>query len=66
MTLVVPGTPRIGLMVMLAGGKKVAVADLSEAMVTMQLPVPEQLPLQPAKEDPEAAVAVKVTVVFSL
>lgn len=39
----------------------VAVTDLGEVMVTEQLPVPVQAPLQPANADPEAAVAVRVT-----
>src|SRR5579884_2142846 len=35
-------------------------------MVTVQAPVPEQAPLQPAKVDPAAAAAVKVTCVGSV
>ena len=42
---------------------KVAVTDCAEFMVTLQLPVPEQAPLHPAKEDPAAGVAVRVTTV---
>jgi hypothetical protein len=40
---------------------KVAVTDLDEVIVTEQLPVPLQAPLQPAKTDPDAAVAVRPT-----
>jgi hypothetical protein len=32
-------------------------------MLTLQAPVPEQAPLQPAKVDPEAGDAVSVTLV---
>jgi hypothetical protein len=39
----------------------VAVAELAAFIVTTQLPVPVQAPLQPAKVDPAAAVAVSVT-----
>src|SRR5205807_583515 len=42
---------------------KVAVADCAAVMFTLQVPVPEQAPLQPAKVPPAAAVGVKVTVV---
>jgi hypothetical protein len=45
---------------------KVAVTDLSEFIVKAQvLLVPEQSPDQPAKVEPESAVAVRVTVVPS-
>jgi hypothetical protein len=39
----------------------VAVADLAAFIVTTQLPVPVQAPLQPLKVDPAAAAAVSVT-----
>jgi hypothetical protein len=40
---------------------KVAVTDLLEVIVKLQEPVPEQSPDQPAKTEPEAGVAVRVT-----
>jgi hypothetical protein len=40
---------------------KVAVTVLSASMVTVQVPVPLQAPLQPAKVEPVAGVGVKVT-----
>ena len=40
---------------------KVAVTFLLASIVTIQLPVPEQAPDQPAKVEPEAGLAVKVT-----
>src|SRR5688572_16075514 len=42
---------------------KDAVTFFASSIVTMQLPVPVHAPLQPAKEDPEDAVAVSVTTV---
>ena len=43
----------------------VAVTNLDEVIVTEQLPVPEQAPLQPVKPEPVAAFAVRVTPVPS-
>ena len=43
------------------GGLKVAVACLSAPMVSWQVPVPEQAPVQPAKLEPPLGVAVRVT-----
>ncbi len=40
---------------------KVAVTFCAALMVTVHAPVPEHAPLQPVKEEPEAAVAVRVT-----
>ena len=40
---------------------KVAFTTLSADIDTVHAPVPEQAPLQPAKVDPEAGVAVNVT-----
>src|SRR5262249_51516063 len=42
---------------------KLAVTGSSAFSVTVQLPLPEQAPDQPAKEEPAAAEAVRVTVV---
>jgi hypothetical protein len=39
---------------------KVAVTDCEPLIVTIQVPVPEQGPDQPAKVEPESAVAVRV------
>jgi hypothetical protein len=49
-------TSRIG-----GASLKVAVTDLLAFIMMVQLPVPLQAPLQPAKVEPEAAVAVRVT-----
>ncbi|HEV8098072.1 MAG TPA: hypothetical protein VGP56_02930 [Gaiellaceae bacterium] len=47
----------------MATAPKVAVTDCSAFMVTVQVPVPVQPPPdQPAKLEPEAGEAVKVTV----
>jgi len=40
---------------------KVAVTDLSEFIVKVQVPVPEQSPDQPEKVEPAAGMAVRVT-----
>jgi hypothetical protein len=40
---------------------KVAVTDRAAFIVTVQVPVPEQAPLQPVKFVPVAGVAVSVT-----
>ena len=40
---------------------KLAVTDRASLIVTSQLPAPEQAPPQPVKEEPEAAVALRVT-----
>jgi hypothetical protein len=42
---------------------KVAVTDVAAFIVTEQVPVPEQAPLQPAKVEPPAGAAVSVTTV---
>jgi hypothetical protein len=42
---------------------KVAVTERAALMLTVQLPVPEQAPDQPAKVEPAAAAAVSVTLV---
>ena len=42
---------------------KVAVTERAELMVTLQEPLPEHAPPQPAKLDPDAAAAVRVTTV---
>jgi hypothetical protein len=46
-----------------AGTLNVAVTDFAALIVTLQVPVPLQAPLQPANVDPAAALAVSVTTV---
>ena len=55
----VPGSDRIGAVT----SAKLAVTVVLAVRVTLQLPVPEQAPLQPVKLDPVSGVAVRVTVV---
>ena len=43
-----------------------AVTDWAALMVTEQAPVPVQAPLQPAKDEPAVAAAVRVTTVPEL
>src|SRR6202162_6007928 len=45
------------------GTLNVAVTDFAALIVTLQVPVPVQAPLQPANVDPAAAFAVSVTTV---
>ena len=40
---------------------KLAVTDLAAVIETVQVPVPEQLPDQPVKVEPEEATAVRIT-----
>src|SRR5439155_26020698 len=54
-----PGSDRIGAVT----SAKLAVTVVLAVRVTLQLPVLEQAPLQPAKLDPVSGVAVRVTVV---
>ena len=44
----------------------IAVTVLSEDIVTLQAPVPEQAPVQPVKVYPDAGDSVTATTVFSL
>jgi len=44
----------------------VAVTDFAASTITVQDPVPEQAPLQPAKAEPVAGVAVRATGVPSV
>ena len=45
----------------MAGAVNIAMTFLAAFMFTVQVPVPEQSPLQPAKVEPAAGVAVSVT-----
>ena len=47
--------------VVAASVPNVAVTPVAAFTVTVQVPVPLHAPLQPAKDEPEAGVAVKVT-----
>jgi len=42
---------------------KVAVTDFASVTLSEQVPIPVQLPLHPAKVDPESGVAVKTTTI---
>jgi len=44
--------------------EKMALTDVAAVMVTVQVPVPVQAPVQPAKVEPVVAAAVKVTAVL--
>ena len=61
------GERRGGLTVMASGravGLNVAMTATVVVIVTVQEPVPEQAPVQPPNVDPEAGVAVSMTVVL--
>jgi hypothetical protein len=61
--LMLPPVPAEGETVKLVGAftEKAAVTVLSDAMDTMQIPVPVQAPDQPVKLEPAFAAAVSVT-----
>ena len=56
----------LGLVTVIVGLLNVAVTVCAESIVTWQVPVPEQGPLQPAKLETPVGVAVRVTTVPTL
>src|SRR5881409_20260 len=60
LTMVVPAASGLSVKVVNA---KVAVMEVAAVMVTVQVPVPVQPPLQPVKVEPGAGTAVSVTAV---
>src|SRR5512138_3837143 len=61
--VIVGAFPQPGLPTVVPPPVNVAVTDRAAVMVTMQLPVPVHASLQPANVEPDAAAAVRVTVV---
>ena len=59
----VPVPVRLTVSMKLGIGVKVAVTFCAEFVVTIQVEVPVQAPLKPAKNDPAAGAAVSVTMV---
>src|SRR5258706_5888573 len=68
-TVLVPVPLRVTLSANCGGGAvpllKFAVAVTAELIVRLQLPVPEQAPLQPVKVEPAFGVAMRVMTVFA-